>query len=1297
MSDLYSRKSAYDDYIDSGMDPQTAQLQAGLSDLELGAMGLEADPEAAVSEHMKSGLVAQDLEDYGYVPIGFNEEQAGMKFVEEVGPEDPFDTLNAMLADETGGDSWWVSGAKAAGRATMAGFQGVVQSVVFPHQLLTHMLAEEDWRTAVPGYLRPEEWANNPELDYKYISFLKALDSSQDFSDFVITDEDINRIMGEGSVVSAVSPPVIPGGMPTIGLTGRGAMLTAFHTADMVVDMMTDPATYAANAGIFSRMHNLFRRIGPVPAKAQALAKIAAKSGQVDDLVAARAMQDKLQDWLFNRANRGKFNPEQTARLFKKIDETKAFLDSELKLRIGGSGDDILANQVPLNRPENITIPKKGTATKSRIRIAEQRKQALTDYPTSTRPKPKFEDVDEQLQRAITGPDQAEHAAETAGAVIAGADPLDDVLVHTNMPINGTKTSTNLPAPDIDGVGANGRFMASTERVKKVVKEFEDAQDAMLNHIDDMTKELDDIPNGLKAAEQLTDPAEKKAAIAALKNGKKTLAKDIKDLDKQLKEISDNIKYVRETGTLKGTAADYGVKWPSGPRRELTDAGDFATSQFGDKWYQVSARTLYPKSIVMRPKALMVFDRWFRESWRVLDQHAPLVGQRIQGGLRDADVTVQRYTHAMANVFHDAGIYGPKMKGGVIDASGVGGVVRDLTLDKKKNKLFFQLLDDIPDVEREILEQSATKEMLEAVPKAKAIMDEAAQTLGLNPGEKISTYITHMVDKNFFNEGYTPYLFQGTSVNQFLPGILKTRVANKSLYKQDAAAAFDYYFKSLAHEVHVRPLIQEVRLGIKEAINNSPHPETMGWLNGYGESINERLLGKPTLARKVLKSLEGSPFSIPWARPAAATLSLASYSSVLSGSTRYFVMSTVQAINSTTPGYGALNTLGGMAKMMTPEGRLMGKITGSTDEVERMFDGFEGMASKIVSRARTPMPSIQDAESFIRGTTMHASISAQLQKMGARSLGELPPNMANEVVAMALRDTRDMNHVFGWMGKPLWFSKGSRTGSTLLTQFTLFPFKQTETIFNNSLKNPGYLLDYIMYAGWQSKMAEHLGVNLDDYIGVPDFRNPVDEGMSIPMNWITASIKYGSSILPSTPPVTRRERKKEWLDASESMIPFFTAHERGQNMIKALKGEEIPILDNEGHLVRKREMSIANGFASSEQVAVMIHMPSVIDRIERKKMDAIRKRANEAAGKQMELADEFRRAAQAGEPPDRALITKLAVELNKLGVEITLENLFQRYGNAVSAQEIPAIMRLMQSNKLNIHPAQEAERKERTR
>lgn len=759
----------------------------------------------------------------------------------------------------------------------------------------------------------------------------------------------------------------------------------------------------------------------------------------------------------------------------------------------------------------------------------------------------------------------------------------------------------------------------------------------------------------------------------------KTAAKEIAGHEKEIKRISKAINFTRKNGKLPKEYVGKELIYPSGARRDFLDSSKFATSQFGEAAGQFFRAALYPKSIMIRPTAAMRFDVAMRETYRVLEKYAPPVAKRVFGGLRDAETELSRRTPFLMERFQRAGVIS-RRTGPAGEAIGLNNFVEGLSIDKAKSELMYSLLNTKKGSEAwEALAATADENMLNAVDDIRWLLNRDSTRLGLNPDEHIEGYIRHMLDQDHFKGSSKPFIYDGMPLKQNVPSILKTRNGDQVAITPDIVSVMDYYNRALAHELYVRPMYQDIRLGIKDALRASGNPKELNYLNQYGEHLISSLEGRPSFARQLLDKLGLPPAMTNGIQNSAIVMALTAFNSTLAGSLRYWTMSVAQSINSAMPKYGVMNTLRGLAAMSSTEGRKLARIAGTAGETERMMEGMISKISSIATDLRVGAPSMRDAESFIRGVTFTSSMGEQLQKLGVEAITQVSPNMAVEITAKAMQDSRRMNHVFGFLGKPFWFNKVSRSGSTFATMFTSFPFKQTETIIGNALENPGYIADYLMTAGFLSKMADHFAVDLDKYVGVgytEDFPRTLQG--SIPVKTSLAFVRWAETLNPNMDVREAQRRHDAFLREAKNLIPYYTATQRWKDVSKTFMGEPVTkeTTGEQKSLVRTKNTSLKTvDGVRTEFFSTLLHMTSFEDKLQRFEKERVRTLSNEIDRNLMAISDMFYEKAKEGKVIDRDKLVYLVKNLRDLGHDIDLDDLSKMATNEYMAAELPQVVR----------------------
>jgi hypothetical protein len=145
--------------------------------------------------------------------------------------------------------------------------------------------------------------------------------------------------------------------------------------------------------------------------------------------------------------------------------------------------------------------------------------------------------------------------------------------------------------------------------------------------------------------------------------------------------------------------------------------------------------------------------------------------------------------------------------------------------------------------------------------------------------------------------------------------------------------------------------------------------------------------------------------------------------------------------------------------------------------------------------------------------TFHAALGDILTEYGVKNLDEITDMATRDaIIGAAARSTEEINHIFGVIGKPAVMGRVSTTGSMVATQFMSFPFKQTETLMNIAMDNPGHFMQYLHLSGKIAYAAAHdQNISVSEYVGggyIEDladiFRN---QKRTIPMQTIDNMLK----------------------------------------------------------------------------------------------------------------------------------------------------------------------------------------------
>lgn len=737
------------------------------------------------------------------------------------------------------------------------------------------------------------------------------------------------------------------------------------------------------------------------------------------------------------------------------------------------------------------------------------------------------------------------------------------------------------------------------------------------------------------------------------------------------------LQHFKENGTFsKATQENLHIKLPSGPRRNIFSASDFVdTTKFGTR---MAVAMLYPGSVMPSINSHLI-SRAFREPMRVLESHLPGAWEIVRGGQKAKEAFVKGTIGKLTRIYEEAG---------VIEKSGVPEfVTKQLKIDApvktrintKRDELLYRLVDTDPtDGAYASYVAQADEKLLKAAKELQELNDEIAPRLGMAPGMRIEHYMHRAIKKEWFDSGNMPREFTGINRIEGIPAFMKERLGTGN-YIVSATQSMDIYVRGVAKFLYTDPSLDMLQKLANSAAKADP---TKRWLAGYATDLIANVKGDASVLSNALRTIGFSQLDTP-ARKAAAALGTLTHSAALTGNIRYPIMSLIQAINTTSAEYGMLRTLKGMARMCTPQGKYVAKAAGMAEQHMAHFEDIMSEWAKYASEVRILSPSISDTEFMIRGITFHTALDEHLTRMGIKRLGDITDQgVLRELVAKAARDSEDINHIFGVLGKPVAFGRFSRTGSSLATQFMSFPFKQTETIVSNSLKNPGFFVDYLLIAGQMQSIAGRANLDVSPFLGFGYGDMMKRDISSIPVDILSSGVRaFTSTFDYDMPSYDKQKLKEEFLKNAKMLIPLTRAYNNTLNTGKELATGEVranvatlPLTYKGGDLQRKLNTSIAKNdpiyHGGSEFLSILTRVQSKQGRL---KADAdLQQRLNR--GERKRLAESIVREGESyyrngGKKPfDRNKVNKLMIELSRLGIPLSsiadIDKMMQKEENA---------------------------------
>jgi hypothetical protein len=1023
----------------------------------------------------------------------------------------------------------------------------VFDTLAIPQQIGYQLLTGGDWRKAIPSFFAKEEWAKN-NIHHEIVLASDVLN--------VWSDGELDKWYQDDSI---------------LGMVGE----VAFKTATFAADVFTDPLTYVPMGGAV----RLARKTLPAGVQAELAGKVALRTQKpahaAEGLSRANkfalAAQKKVDDLAAKNA------PAEAQAEAQRVNTA-----AQRNLVTQQANADAVGQFNATAKPGEVVVPKAPMPEGGRQRPlgtpysqAEQEvaaAQYLKDHKTIRATVLGMEDDVSAHNTVVMGQDNVAQASEGIAQIIIGTHP--DAVFIRNPRMSHYYNAANLPPKGVQQSSIDGFLAPQIKSLVKVVeRNIQKADDA-----------LDDIMfEGDPDVAWATLSPDAKVQLAPWKKQHDIKRKNEKWLDELLGDADNpDVKQRRDPRVPRSLIEDQGAEslLPAGYRRSPLEAKDYLEDQFGAKARRMGGIALYPKSVMPMPPAW--FNHVFREPTRVLAEQSPEMRTRMMDGLAQYSFglnTVRKQTHS---IFEEAGI---------LKSGGTKNKIKRMfvhnpkgTVDKEKSTELFNLLnagwagieptaEKIAKTKKAFDEAyaAASPEMQKAHDDMRALFDSMGLKLDIPKDMMIDGYVPHVreladnfLDASWTAKGQLPPDFEGLSGGKVHWASLMER-RGADFVETDMVKIMDMYTRGYARKLYIEPLNQD--LGHMARLLGMADPEK-AWLGGYTDDIIKNLNGTPSAISKIASNMIG-PDNARLAKSSAGAVAALGYSAALTGNLRYPVMSMLQALNTTSAKYGPLRTLKGLARSMSPEGRMQARAAGIDNEITQIYEGVTSLAGRLRSPAT---PAIAQVEFNIRGLTYHAALGDELARRNYRHIDEVVEEAERQsIIASAVRETEEANHVFGAIGRPVGFSRVSKTGATVATQFMSFPFKQTETLIGIGMENPGVLLDYMYMAGkLQTAAADGLNIDISEYVGI-NFIKDIPEVLSgeretIPLKAMSNMHKLLSTIpqmMDGISPVEGREAKDAFFDSVEMMIPGKTGAQqwyRGFNELNDIRqGKSSPV------------------------------------------------------------------------------------------------------------------------------------------
>lgn len=420
-----------------------------------------------------------------------------------------------------------------------------------------------------------------------------------------------------------------------------------------------------------------------------------------------------------------------------------------------------------------------------------------------------------------------------------------------------------------------------------------------------------------------------------------------------------------------------------------------------------------------------------------------------------------------------------------------------------------------------------TSEEQEAAVIIKEMIDTLAGEAGLRKSDNIKDYFTSLLQSATGSNKRIPPELLDTPVspgNFFYGHMLPTRRGRKRKDSYDIVEAFRLFERAAVREAHIEPAIKRA----KELADEINLPKNK---RKYLNMWIDRMRGKPTSIGRLFEeattnALErtglatvmerlGIDFDNPLTRFAGA-VTRGFYRGLLGGSAGFVFKNMTQSIN-TAAEAGALNTLYGISRMMTPGGIREAKAQKLVREFDNIFEDAKFFEQGLDSRNRAvrglskAFETVDDiifkpvhfSEHVNRGIAFHAGVAAEARRLNVNPrvvYGATPENIedAADTVATLLAAGHTVaqrtQFVYGVLGRsPIFLTPFGRMAG----QFMTYPLKQSEFLAEKVKADRNGLIRWIALTGYFSRVAHDSGIDPTGFIGAGFIPQGAEPGVPI--------------------------------------------------------------------------------------------------------------------------------------------------------------------------------------------------------
>jgi hypothetical protein len=383
-----------------------------------------------------------------------------------------------------------------------------------------------------------------------------------------------------------------------------------------------------------------------------------------------------------------------------------------------------------------------------------------------------------------------------------------------------------------------------------------------------------------------------------------------------------------------------------------------------------------------------------------------------------------------------------------------------------------------------------------------------------------------------------------------------------------------------------------------------------------------------------------------------------------------------------------------MMKMMTKEGQYMARKLGFYDTVTELMEsnslrGLADMAGDYTG--------INRIEAYIRGVTAEAAKNMRMTELGFDTWAEaVAAGAHHRILFDAMRMAENTNHMYGPLARTPYINRilGQPAGSAM-TQFTLYPLKQTEELVSLANQNPGKVVQYFAISGYMTRLfAQHVGYDVTQWTGVGYADDVLTGNVESPFTdfwkkWtdlseemnsgdarrVSAAAKMVESAAQSLIPVIARDLGK----AGERLYTGKVIDSRGR-MVREMYHGEHP------NLVRRIAEGLDPGLYTDDPnpafggdlVPTLMMGPPIRDRVQRVTHKALKRQKSRDIVSMRGLLSDFVSGLESGD--EAAAQRALGLLIERHGMRLSMDSMEDRIRSKMTARWISQNLRTLEEN-----------------